>query len=186
MGELSSVDLLWHGPFSFETLLVDQKTRDTFSGKPGVYLWVVNQPTGPRITYIGKASGRPDLIKRHLEHYRGYISGAYFIPAWALKSKTDWNVDPYNNEHVKSILFHRDKLCSFVAEAFDYTAHIQIFLARISPKHQAELHSIEKAMIYQEQPEENQRDKKSKPETEMQLHHRGETVWRQCSKNNPN
>lgn len=92
MQEELAIDLPWEGPFNFCTLLTDQKIKERFA-KPGIYLWIVDQPGGTKIIYIGKASGKPNLVKRQIEQYRSYISGASGIPAWALKSKTRWKAD---------------------------------------------------------------------------------------------
>jgi hypothetical protein len=172
MDETSAIDLTWEGPFSFCSLLTDQKIKARFSN-PGIYLWVVDQPSGTKITYLGKASGSPDLVGRHVQHYRYYISGAYSIPAWAMKSNTSWDGDWNSNANVTRTLFDRELLSSFVREAFDYASRIRIYLTLILPNDLPHLALIENALIYGVQPEENMRGKQFKPQPTLTIRNLG-------------
>lgn len=173
MDVLPIIDLTWEGPYSFVDFLSDASLRKRFD-TAGVYLWIVNHPENKRrITYIGKASGKPDLAKRQVDHFRYYISGAYFIPDWARKSKTPWNADWVNNPEITETLTHKDKLCSFVDETFAYVSLFQIYLATVSGNDVLILPSIEKSLIYEVQPVENMRGKLKKPNQQVQTRHLG-------------
>lgn len=74
-------------------------------------------------------------------------------------------------------------LCSFVKEVFDYISLIRIYLAPILPKDVPHLHLIEKQIIYDVQPEENDRGKISKPAQSVQIRNLGATEWKQYSAN---
>src|SRR4029077_17662876 len=85
----TSARLKWNGPYSFRELLSNAGHRVTFNS-PGVYLWInqVRQPE--RISYVGKASGEPDLWTRQWQHYIAYIAGHYQLPAGAGPDGTAW------------------------------------------------------------------------------------------------
>jgi hypothetical protein len=106
------------------------------------------------------------------------LGGAYFIPAWARKSKTPWDADWVNNFEVIETLINKDKLCSFVDETFEYLSLFQIYLATVSGNDVLVLPSIEKCLIYEVQPVENMRGTLNKPIQQAQLPHLGSTEWK--------
>src|SRR5690242_18255150 len=79
---MTDILLEWSQPFSFKDLILNEQLKADYN-KSGVYIWI--SPKKPsssemEIAYVGKASGKPSLWARQIQHYKFQISGLYKIP----------------------------------------------------------------------------------------------------------
>jgi hypothetical protein len=124
------------------------------------------------VAYVGKASGRPNLVDRHLEHFIASIGCLYRIPAWARRSGLAWECFPQRPE-CASVLFSKERLLELVAEAFDYITSVDVYLA---PFEGALLSILERNLIWTLKPFDNGSGTRTPPTTLMEIDH-GEAAW---------
>jgi hypothetical protein len=160
------VNLHWSDEYSFRELLSSQELRQRYKGKPGVY--VHKDHRSPRIAYVGKASGSPDLWLRQYQHYVHYIGGLYVIPDQDPTSNTySWEPGPTSN--VLDVVFDREKFKTVVTRAFDYVSHVRLRLCGLSTHDEAK--TVERQLLRDLAPLDTTRGKLSAPANLLVLVH---------------
>lgn len=169
------IDLVWSRPFGFSDFVtIPEKLKDFMSA--GIYLWVEEHPDGEQLSYVGKATGKPDLIQRHQQHYSNYIGGRYTIPARFRSVENDWIPGQYPNN--SNIVLDVERFVALVREAFEYTKHIKIYLAPKPGLNGQQLAVIERNLLYDLTPMGTIPGTKSEPKNRIKIIHKHAT-W--CS-----
>jgi len=144
----SELSLYWNGPFTCRELLCSEENRKTFSA-PGVYLWVDKQRDPSEISYVGKASGRPDLWTRLWDHYCSLIGGRYQLPGSACFDGRAWEMAPDHRDVVEKV-FDKSQFKRLVDDAFGYVERLRIFLCKLD--NAAPLKMIERQLLFELKP----------------------------------
>ena len=123
------------------------------------------------LAYIGKASGRPNIIARVKDHYHSYLGCAYDIPAYAgLDDKWQAILD---RPAVVSTLFSEQRFVRLATAAFHYVNSFEFFVA---PR-DTDLDVIEHCLIWDLQPTDNTQGKKTPPAAPVSIvHHNAQWI----------
>ncbi len=117
----------WDGPHSLSAFIAEPGLRERFD-KPGVYLWIETLPNGTcRLSYVGRATGRPSLWKRQMQHYASMVGGLYTIPKEFRADGKAW-VPDWTKPETASTLLDRSKFAAVIEDAFRYAAACQVYL----------------------------------------------------------
>jgi len=182
--EDQSINLRWEGPFTVEAILNQhiERARPRYH-IPGVYLWTEPSQVGNNdyVSYVGKSE--QDLWKRQFEHYLCEIGGQYIIPETFRRNKKRWEMD-YDCPEVRRVVFSYKEFIGLVEEAFDYVPFLRIYLCPIDAALTA---NVERNLIWDLQPRDNIRYKKSKPCKQLRLvHHNAcwgsESIFQLCKR----
>lgn len=165
---MKDIILEWYGPLNILDFINDKTLSDKFQ-KPGIYLWN-DDVIQNCITYIGKASGKPTLKKRMVEHYLNFVSARYTIPGKYRSSGVEWNLD-LNSKVIMESLGQIGKLKGLVEEAYHYATNIELYLAPTDTNEG--LDEIERSLIYHFQPTRNKRHKQKVPNVKLNIEHIG-------------
>lgn len=173
---MATVSLFWRGPYSFSALL---DHSPAWAGARGVYLWHApfDAIAKKTVTYVGKASGSPSLLKRQRDHYASYIGGRYYIPGLFRDCGVAWVPNQYPD--VKAVMVDKQAWVRLISECFEYAAQVEVFVAQLTEFENAELAGIERTLVYEMQPRINARGKSSQPLNRIEIAHENlpATVW---------
>lgn len=153
---------------SFEDLLREAPNIANFRTK-GVYLWT---DVDGSLNYIGKALGKPDLVKRQQDHYLSLIGGCSVIPARYRKVERQWSKG--NKFDYPDVILDRDKFKELVDSAFDYLNDIKVWLCPLPHLANSEIEELEKVLIYEFQPWCNTMSTKTKPDSDISFTMQGD------------
>lgn len=169
-----SIFLEWHGPFRLAQFPRGSDLRTKF-GVPGVYLWMEELPNlaRSRLSYVGKASGKPTMYARQLEHYARTVAGLYMIPHEFCENGTKWAVDWENPESV-CVLLDEERFIKMVRNGFRLAAATNVYLA---PYRGSDLAIIERNLLYTLQPTGTDKGTRSPPKIRADIRHSGVTSW---------
>lgn len=164
------IDLHWEGPFSIAELLSPPGCR--IYDVPGLYIWVetIDGPHSGMISYVGKATGRPSLVGRNLQHFTAAIGCLYQIPEWARAGAKRWECR-LGQPEVTAVLFTKPKLLALVAQAFDYVTGSRIYVTPFG----RDLEVVERNLIWDLRPLDNTSGTKSAPPSRVRLRHHDAT-----------
>jgi hypothetical protein len=171
---MTEILLHWQGPYRFQEILANSATRNDFD-VPGVYLWIESAPGGDRVCYIGKATGSPSLMMRHLQHYMFYMGACYSVPGWFRNSERDWSLD-LKDQEVVSTIFNKEKLFPLISQSLDYANHLQVFLAK-APRDTVK--DIERNLLYDLKPSGTKGGTLTPPRVSLQIGHKN-AKWAYC------
>lgn len=163
---MDEISLEWFGPYGFKKLLEEEALRKQFDCS-GVYVWTDRVKGTERLYYVGKATGRPTLWRRQMQHYSMSIGGMYFIPEDFRVSRVSWNPDPKLFE-VRDVLLGEEKYLELVREAFRYTQTIEIHLCPIEAKLVAD---VERNLLHELTPDGTSWGTKSQPLNRLSIRH---------------
>jgi hypothetical protein len=164
----SGVFFRWNGPFTFQQLLTSEALKAEFS-RPGVYLWVEPRENGETISYVGRATGTPNLWTRQADHYSNFIGGRYRIPREYRRNEQAWELD-FNRPSVIETLFNLPKYQEVVEDGFAYAQRIRIFLC---PLDAAVVRDAERNLLYDLCPTETKWGTLSRPANRLHIIHTG-------------
>lgn len=169
-----SVTLEWHGPYPLSAFPRRSELGIQFN-VPGVYLWVEDLPNqvGKRLSYVGKASGKPTLYARQLQHYAYTVGGLYMIPREYRDERTKWAVDWKRPECV-SVMLDEEQFIRVVRDGFRLAAATAVYLA---PYRDGDLGVLEANLLYALQPTGTDRGTRYPPKTRLEVLHTGATLW---------
>lgn len=169
-----SVTLEWHGPHLLSEFPRRRELGAEFN-VPGVYLWIEELPSvaGKRLSYVGKASGKPTLYARQLQHYAFTVGGLYMIPGELRKDRTKWAVDWAKPECV-AVMLDEEQFIGVVRDGFRLAAASAVYLA---PYRGDDLGVIESNLLYALQPTGTDRGTKYPPKTRVEIRHTKATSW---------
>lgn len=164
-----TIELPWFGPFSFRDFIeASERVKDFHV--PGVYLWVETGEDGERISYVGKASGRPNLLQRQQDHYTNYIGGRYRIPGSYRSGKPDWEPGQYPQN--AEIILDYERFTELVGEAFQYVQHTTIYLAPLKDWACEDISVAEWNLLYDLKPTDTRRGTLSEPRQRIKIVHK--------------
>lgn len=169
------IDLRWEAPLSLRELLSDAAVRSKYSTS-GLYLMVetLKGRNYQKISYIGKATGRPTIVQRQLQHFVSTVGGQNQIPEWARSCGTRWEC-ALTSPQVIDILFDKTRMLELVGEAYDYILSFQIHIAL--PPANADLHTLERNVIWELRPFDNTAGTKTPPSVRLPLRHHNAHWW---------
>lgn len=173
MNDITEIVMDWEGPYKLSEFFIDPAMKDKYD-RPGVYLWIEELPNGKkRLSYIGRATGRPTLWKRHLQHYAFLVGGLYTIPKEFRRSYKDWIPD-WTKEEAAATILSVEKFLNVVEEGFRYAVACSIYLWPSKPD--VDVRLIERNLLYDLQPTSTIWGTKSEPVTRLNIRHR-EPAW---------
>jgi len=165
-----TIELVWFGPFSFRDFIEESERVKDFKVR-GVYLWVEKGEAGEeRISYVGKVSGEPNLLKRQRDHYANLIGGGWTIPGGFRSGKGKWEPHQYP-ENVGTVL-SCDKFVELVRAAFQYVQCITIYLAPLGQLSSEVIGAVERNQLYDLKPTYTNPGTKSEPRQRLRIVHK--------------
>jgi len=169
MNDITEIVMDWEGPYKLSEFFIDPAMKDKYD-RPGVYLWIEELPNGKkRLSYIGRATGRPTLWKRHLQHYAFLVGGLYTIPKEFRRSDVAWIPD-WTMEETAATLLSLEKFLNIVEEGFRYASACRIYLWPATPD--ANVRLIERNLLYDLKPTSTIWGTISEPVTRLNIRHR--------------
>jgi hypothetical protein len=169
MDEPEQVVVEWDGPYSLSAFIGDTALKERFD-KPGVYIWIETLPDGTcRLAYVGRATGRPTLWKRQMQHYAYMVGGLYMIPKEFRADGTAWVPDWTRLETARTLL-DRPKFAAVIDDAFRYAAACQVYLWVVPPG--TDVRIVERNLLYDFKPTSTDWGKGSSPGCRLTLCHR--------------
>lgn len=173
MNDVTELVMDWEGPYKLSEFLSDPYMKEKYH-RPGVYLWIEEVPDGKRrLSYIGRASGRPTLWKRHLQHYAFMVGGLYNIPKEFRRSDVAWIPD-WTMEETAATPLSLEKFLNIVEEGFRFASACSSFLWPATPD--ANVRLIERNLLYDLKPTGTKVGTMSEPVTRLDIRHR-EPAW---------
>lgn len=171
-----AVELFWHGPFTMRELLVEPTLKIRFR-TPGVYLWLDHSTDPPSLSYVGRATGAPDLWTRQWQHYTFLIAGHYEIPDRARPGKGRWGMS-YDEVTAKT-LFDVESYIQLVRECHAHAEHQRVYLC---PLDTTLVRAVERQLIYELQRGSASRGAATPPPRFLPLLHRNATWFSICAR----
>ena len=169
----SEIILTWYGPFSARDLLKENTNIQQFK-VPGVYIWIEKLPVKERLSYVGKATGNPNLISRQRNHYANTIGGRATIPKEFRDNDQAWVPNQYSGD--TDVLLDYRKFVGLIYDAFQYVEKIHIYLAPL-PQYSPEfLKVIELNLLYDLKPSGTIPGTKTPPKEKVKVQHKN-AVW---------
>lgn len=169
MNNITEIIMEWDGPYKLSDFFMDPVIKQKYD-KPGVYLWTEELPDGKRrLSYVGRASGKPSLWKRHQEHYVNFVGGQYTIPTEFRRSGKAWIPD-WAIEETASTLLSLDYFVEIIKEGFHYALALNTYLWPATPD--ADVSLIERNLLYDLQPTGTNWGTKSFPKNRINIRHK--------------
>jgi len=163
----------WDGPYGLSAFIADPALKERFD-KPGVYIWIETLPDGTcRLSYVGRATGRPTLWKRQMQHYASMVGGLYTIPKEFRADGTTW-VPDWTKQETACTLLDRAKFAAVIDDAFRYAGACQVYLWAVPPG--TDVRIVERNLLYDFQPTGTDWGKGFSPGTRLMLCHRA-PIW---------
>lgn len=167
---MKKVLLEWEGPFTFKEMILDKKIKEKYATS-GLYIWIYADNKKSEILYVGKASGKPNLIERQIQHYMSYLGGLYYIPKEYTNKNQDWIFDS-KSEIVQKIITHLDRFCEIVKGGFNFVNDKKIMIY-FCKQDSANIRKIERQLLYNLKPKLTKMGTKTKPKDEIEIIHKG-------------
>jgi hypothetical protein len=166
---MDTITLSWDGPHRFADFL--DEVSFPWAHKAGLYFWVAPYESRDieAVTYVGKASGSPSLLKRQRDHYANYIGGRYVIPGIFRGCGEIWIPNQYPS--VKSIMTDRNAWLELISECIDYVASVRIYVCPLPDSDKSTIARLERELIFDMQPKVNSRGKARKPTADLAIRH---------------
>lgn len=162
------IELTWDGPYKLSDFMSDGELRKHYD-YPGVYLWLEDYGDDSRISYVGRATGKPTLARRQMQHYAYTVSGLYSIPREFRRNRTEWIPD-WTKPDVAGVLLDKEKYLELIDDAFRYSSIIDVYLFRAL--NGENVHALERILLYSLQPTGTKWGTLTKPNPELKLIHR--------------
>ena len=174
------IELDWTNPYTFRELLSgDPQLRSEWDDKAGVYLHVEQSAELHELLYVGKATGRPSLWTRQVQHYTFLIGGQDCIPSrWRAESRPGWvmgygkRTDPQTTQRTMSTLFDVESFVGVVRDGFRFAAAHRIYLANVADS--ALVRKLEAKLLHQLRPSMTG-SQEVDPHPDLEIVHRGAT-----------
>lgn len=168
MNKITEMIMDWEGPYKLSDFFTNSALKQKYR-KPGVYIWIEELPDEKRLSYVGRATGRPTLEKRLQDHYANCVGGLYTIPKEFRRSGVAWIPD-WNVEDTIATLLSLNKLLTIVEDGFRYASVCHIYLWPATPDTDVKL--IERNLLYDLKPTGTIWGTKSVPANRINIRHR--------------
>ena len=163
-----TLNLFWEGPYRLRDFIRSNELKERFSCA-GVYIWIDKLPDGSeRLSYVGKAGGRPSLHHRQQQHYANMVGGLYTIPKEYRQSNEAW-VPNWSLPTVAEVILDREKYQKVIDEGFAYEAACQVYLATLDSADESKI--VERQLLYDLQPSSTSWGTKSAPNSPIDIVH---------------
>ncbi len=166
MNENPKLVIKWEGPCQLANFF-EPDTRKKYDC-PGVYLWM----EGAELYYVGRATGRPSLSWRQMQHYAYQISGLYDIPKKYRTSGDNW-VPKRSQREVADVLLNQEKFRQLVGEGFRFADALSVYL--YCARSGKDVRAIERNLLYDLRPTGTTWGTKTIPNLRLELQHQSAT-----------